>query len=138
MTTRASGAEDPRSFRTNRLTLAYLSPKPWPSTRSCQMAMAFRPFANSASMNSRNGSHALADGVEGGVRVSSAGPFSCSGSVDTSMAGFGWARPQPPGGRTGMPAAFKIGCGSFAPKVYGSFNPPQGPAKSAQRKDLLF
>jgi Nucleotidyl transferase AbiEii toxin, Type IV TA system len=22
--------------------------------------------------------------------------------------------------------------------VYGSFNPPQGPAKSAQRKDLLF
>ena len=31
-----------------------------------------------------------------------------------------------------------MGRGSFAPKVYGSFNPPQGPAKSSQRKDLLF
>ena len=28
-------------------------------------------------------------------------------TVDTSMAGFGWPRPQSPGGRTGMPAAFK-------------------------------
>jgi hypothetical protein len=71
------------------------------------MAMAFRPLASSASMKSRNGSQALADEVKAGVPVSSAGPFSCPGPVDTSMAGFGWARPQPPGGQTGMPAAFK-------------------------------
>jgi hypothetical protein len=47
---------------------------------------------------------------------------------------FWMGRPQPPGGCTGMLAAFKLGRGSFAPKVYDSFNPPQGPAKSAQRK----
>jgi hypothetical protein len=35
------------------------------------MAMAFRPFASSASMNSRNGSHALGDGAEAGVEQSS-------------------------------------------------------------------
>jgi hypothetical protein len=33
-----------------------------------------------------------------------------------------------------MLAAFKLGRGSFAPKVCDSVNPPQGPAKSAQRK----
>jgi hypothetical protein len=66
-----------------------------------RFAGCFKPGA------SRNGSQALSDGVEADVRVSSAGPFSCPGSVDTSMAGFGWARLQPPGSRAGMPAAFK-------------------------------
>jgi hypothetical protein len=58
------------------------------------MAMAFRPLASSDWMNSRNGSHALADDVEAGVRLSFGGPFSCPESVDTSMAGFGWGAPN--------------------------------------------
>lgn len=44
-----------------RVPLAYFSLKPWPSTESCQMAIAFRPLASSASINSRHGSQALAD-----------------------------------------------------------------------------
>ena len=35
------------------------------------------------------------------------GGFSASGSVATSMAGFARVRPQPPGGRSAIPAAFR-------------------------------
>jgi hypothetical protein len=88
MTTRASGVEDPRSFRTKRLTLAYFSPKPWPSTRSCQMAMALRPLARAVSMNSRYSSQALADGLLSSGGMLSTASTSPPESVDTSMAGF--------------------------------------------------
>jgi hypothetical protein len=101
----------------------------------CQMAMAFRPLASSTSMKSRNGSQSLADGVESGARVSSAGPFSCPGSVDPSMAGLAWARPNLLGvGRECQQPL--MGRGSFAPSVYRSFNPSQRPARPAQREDL--
>jgi len=47
-------------------------------------------------------------------------------------------RPQPPGWRMGMPAAFNIsGCGLPA-NPGGLFNPTKRPAKLAQRDDLLL
>src|SRR5690348_13227331 len=51
-------------------------------------------------------SQTLADEVVSALCASSVGPTFCSESVDTPMAGFGCPRPQPPGGRTGTPAAF--------------------------------
>jgi hypothetical protein len=74
------------------------------------MAIALRPFASSASMVSRYGSQALAEGL----RLGSRGGFSASGSVDTSMAGFEGLRPHPPGECTAIPAARR-----YAPAVSG-------------------
>ena len=67
MTTRASAGRVPRRCATNRRTLAYRAVKPWSSTRSCQMATAFRPRSSPSTMTSRNGSHALAAGARPGL-----------------------------------------------------------------------
>src|SRR5882672_6248146 len=99
MMTRASAGAVPRSFRTKRRTLAYRAEKPWSSTRSCQIAVAFRPRLSASAISSRYGSHALALGARPGrdpaaksvdtsALVAGFGPLK---SVDTSpaMAGFG-------------------------------------------------
>ena len=80
--------DDPCSFRKKRLTFAYFSPKLGRPPKSYQIAMALRPFASAASMNSRYGSQALADGLRPGRVPLSTGPSPPSESVDTSMAGF--------------------------------------------------
>src|SRR6202162_4123693 len=82
MTTRASAGAAPRSVRTKRRTLAYRAEKPWSSTRSCQIATAFRPRPRASTISSRYGSHALALGARVGAGL--------AGSVDTvpEMAGF--------------------------------------------------
>ena len=54
-------------------------------TRSCQIAIALRPCSNPASMSSRYGSHALADGLRSATSRSSS---TASEPVITSMAGF--------------------------------------------------
>lgn len=90
---------------------------------SCQIAMALRPRLNPISTVSRYGSQALAEGF--GLGRSSRGGFSEKGliksaatpsvmagfesleSVITSLAGFADPRPQLPGGRTAIPAAFR-------------------------------
>src|SRR5262245_15527037 len=101
MTTRASVGRLPRSFTTNRRTLAYRAVKPRSSTRSCQIAIAFRPRPSASRMSSRYGSHALALGARPGtVRAARSVDTSTSviagfggpESVDTSreMAGFGF------------------------------------------------
>lgn len=83
------------------------------------MAMALRPRDRPSSIVSRYGSQAL-DG-RGGPATSPPGRLEIavesvvtwlarfeSGSVVGLLAGFaGGSRPQPPGGRTAMPAAFK-------------------------------
>ena|SRR5580700_9772288 len=85
-------------------------------TRSCQMAMAFRPRRSPCSIHSRNGSQALATrrlpvgGEIGGLKsvVSSLAGFESAESVVTSLAGFAGARrPQAPGARTPIPAALR-------------------------------
>src|SRR5882672_530875 len=82
MMTRASAGAVPRSFRTKRRTLAYRAEKPWSSTKSCQIATAFRPCPRASTISSRYGSHALALGARVGAVVAE--------SVDTApqMAGF--------------------------------------------------
>ncbi len=67
-----------------------------------------------ASINSRYGSQALACGLRpgrggqpGSVDVSLAGFAGAPDPVDVSMAGFGGDRPQRPGPRIPIPAAFK-------------------------------
>src|SRR5688572_9882037 len=133
ITTRASCGVLPRSATTKRRTLAYRAGKPWPSTRSCQIAIALRPRPSASTISSRYGSHALALGARPGRGIAPGsvdtsalvagfgGPasvdtaaemtgFDGQGSVDTSpseIAGFGFdslGRPRP---RTGMPAAFR-------------------------------
>src|SRR5215831_12937602 len=100
------------------------------------MALALRPLLNDSSMKSRYGSQTLAVAslpLSGSVDTSlagfeSGGAESCGGvgaavgaagvadvansapkSGDTSLAGFAAGRrlPQPPGGRTAMPAALR-------------------------------
>jgi hypothetical protein len=92
------------------------------------MALAFRPLLSETSMKSRWGAQALALGLRlgsagapesgvtslagfetaGGWEVSGSGVETGSESGVTSLAGFaGGRRPQAPGGRTPMPAAFK-------------------------------
>jgi hypothetical protein len=116
MTTRASGDVAPRKLATNRRTLAYRAVKPWSSTRSCQMAIALRPWARAVSMRSWYGAQALALGARPGVAggpesVDTSAPVAgfASESVDTTpvVAGFGGGqtRGRPPRMRTGMPAA---------------------------------
>src|SRR5487761_2298131 len=64
-------------------------------------------FHRPSSMTSRYGSQALEVGLRTGC---GSGGFSAPGSVATSMAGFGAVagfRPQPPGARIGIPAAFR-------------------------------
>jgi hypothetical protein len=101
------------------------------------MAMALRPFASSASMNSRYGSQALSDGVEARLGLVRRAIF--VSRVGGHLYGRFWMAASPASRRSdGNASRLQIGRGSFAPNVYGSFNPPQGPAKSAQRKDLLF
>jgi len=78
-----------------------------------------------------------ATGLRTAVHLST-GPSPPSKLVDTSTVGFAWLRPQPPGRRTGRPAAFKIRRGSFAPNPRDLLNTPQRPAEPAQRDDLLF
>src|SRR3954469_5243831 len=86
----------------NRFTLAYLPWKPWSSTRSCQMAIAFRPRAAASSITSRYGSHALADGARPGcgAAVGSVDTpalvagFAAPGSVDTPPLVAGFAEPE--------------------------------------------
>jgi hypothetical protein len=83
--------------------------------------MALRPWASAASITSRYGSQALADGLRlgGGTPAGTAesvdtplagfaeaGAESVEESVDTLVAGFG-GRPDGPGARTARPAAFK-------------------------------
>lgn len=117
MTTRASVGRLPRSFTTKRRTLAYRALKAWSSTRSCQIAIAFRPRPSASAISSRYGSQALALGARPGgatgrrsVDTSSVvAGFDGPESVDTSpeIAGFGFdslGRPRP---RTGIPAAFR-------------------------------
>ena len=97
--------------------------KPWSSTKSCQMALAFRPLASDCSMNSRNGSHWLAVGRCGAGGAAESGDTSLAAfagtpeSGDTSLAGFaGGRRPQPPAGLTAIPAALR-----YAPAVSRGF-----------------
>src|SRR5215475_11107533 len=100
------------------------------------MALALRPLLNDSSMKSRCGSQTLAvafrplvgsvdtslAGFESGgaescavvsAEVGAAGVAGVTDSApksgDTSLAGFdaGWRLPQPPGGRTAMPAALR-------------------------------
>jgi len=90
------------------------------STRSCQMALALRPFESANSICSRKGSQALrapAELWEGAIGDGEIAPKSGVTSSDgvagfdgrsgvTSLAGFAGApRPHPPGGRTAIPAA---------------------------------
>jgi len=81
------------------------------------MAMALRPWASAASITSRYGSQALADGLRlgGGTPAGTAesvdtplAGFAEAGaeSVDTPVAGFGGG-PDCPGARTAKPAAFR-------------------------------
>src|SRR5690349_12105727 len=132
MTTRASVGVRPRSATTNRRTLAYRAEKPWPSTRSCQMAIALRPRPSASTISSRYGSQALALGARPGrTAARSVDPsgeiagFGGSESVDTSdemaglagpgsvdtcggeMAGFAFASVGRPGPRTAILAAFR-------------------------------
>src|SRR5882672_12141798 len=86
MMTRASAGAVPRSFRTKRRTLAYRAEKPWSSTRSCQIAIAFRPRPSASAISSRYGSQALALGARpGDGRVE---------SVDTPSEIAGFADPE--------------------------------------------
>jgi hypothetical protein len=62
--------------------------------------------------------------------------------ANASLAGFEgsriFRRPQPPGGRTEIPAAFKYpGC-SFPADAGRLFNPTERRAELAERDDLLF
>src|SRR5215211_1250798 len=66
MMTRASTGERPRTATTKRRTLAYRAANPWRSTRSCQIAIAFRPRPSASTISSRYGSHALALGARPG------------------------------------------------------------------------
>jgi hypothetical protein len=117
ITTRASAVDVPRSLTTKRRTLAYRAVKPWSSTRSCQIAIAFRPRRSASVMSSRYGSHALALGARPG-RAAGAGSvdtsalvagFAAPESVDTSteIAGFGFDSLGRPRLRTAIPAAFR-------------------------------
>src|SRR5438094_4530874 len=80
------------------------------------MAIALRPRPSASTITSRCGSQALACGLRPGRGGQGAGAESvdtslagfAGGSVDTPLAGFGTGRrPQPPGDRTAIPAAFK-------------------------------
>ena len=102
--------------RTKRRTLAYRAEKPWSSTRSCQIATAFRPRPSASTISSRYGSHALALGARVGAGLAGSvdtvppmAGFSQQESVDTSteMAGFAARSPGRPRPRTGIPAARK-------------------------------
>src|SRR6266446_7032813 len=75
------------------------------STKSCQMALALRPFESPNSMVSRCGSQALGDGRQGGNSGAAGAPDSASESGVTALAGFagsgsaltsaaGWAEPE--------------------------------------------
>ena len=51
--------------------------------------------------------------------------------VVTSLAGFaGTWRPQAPGARTAIPAAFKVRASGFSPYTGRLLDPPQGPAQT--------
>lgn len=105
MTTRASGVgrRAPRPD-TNRLTLAYFAGQRWSPTRSCQMAIAFRPCRTARSIRSRYGSQALAVGD----RLGSSAVAARSGSVDTPSAVAGFAsRSASSGTRSGVGAAWR-------------------------------
>src|SRR5689334_3326553 len=102
MTTRASGADVPRSVTTKRRTLAYRAVKPWSSTRSCQIAIALRPRRSASAISARYGSHALALGARPG-RGSGAqsvdtsalvAGFALAEAVDTSSELAGFPRPE--------------------------------------------
>src|ERR1700688_4343202 len=76
--------------------------------------MAFRPCDRAASMSSRQGSLVLAtaplavsNAPEPVVTAPALAGFADSGPVVTSLAGFAFLRPQPPGARMEMPAAFR-------------------------------
>src|SRR5215510_7990747 len=95
------------------------------------MALALRPLLSESSMKSKNGSHALAEGLRvGSVNGGESGDTALAGfdsdsvesgdaslagfdsrggkSGDVSLAGFaGCRRPHTPGGRTVTPAAFR-------------------------------
>ena len=79
------------------------------STRSCQIALALRPRESPSSISSRWGSQALAEELRPGCGCGAfIGSDSELESVITFLAGFAGGRhPQPPGGRTGMPAVRK-------------------------------
>ncbi len=73
-----------------------------------QVPMAFRPRPSPCSIGLRYGAQALADGWQSSL----GGPWfpenGTARSVVTPLAGFAGARrPQAPGGRTTIPAAFK-------------------------------
>src|SRR5580693_9872991 len=76
--------------------------------------MALRPCDSATSMSSRQGSLALAAGLlevfgstEPVVTSPALAGFAGSRPVVTSLAGFVFLRPQPPGARMEMPAAFR-------------------------------
>jgi hypothetical protein len=160
--TGASGDDAPRSVSTKRRTLAYRAANPWSSTRSCQMAIAFRPRLSASLISSRYGSQALALGARPGrptrarfgghlcpggrfedLRVGGHllgnGGFDGPGSVDTSpeIAGFGFdslGRPRP---RTGC-RRFSDSADRFAADAGRRLNARQRPAHTPQRTDLVL
>jgi hypothetical protein len=110
------GVENPRTLRAKRLTLAYFSAEAVAIYQVLPNGQAFRPLASTASMNSRNGSRALADRVGAGTRVLSGGLFAYPGPVDTLMAGF-WMGTSPTSWRShGNSSSFSIGRVPFRAK----------------------
>ena len=148
MTTRASGGVAPRSFRTNRRTLAYRAEKPWSSTRSCQMAIAFRPWVERVGDDlaiDLTGARAGRAGRRRPRRVG--GHLLCGGRICRRVGGHPrcggriWRRPRPRPTAScphGNARRLQVLADGFAPDAGASLNLAQRPAQPPQRANVVL
>ena len=121
--------------------------KPWSSTRSCQIATAFRPRPRASTISSRYGSQALALGAPRGPRARRVGGHRptngrfCQRGVGGHLDGNGrFCRPfaWPPAPAHREPGGQQITASRRAVHTGGFRDPSHRPAQAAESKNLLL